>query len=94
MQRDFDLVVIILGALRDAPAAALSGAAIQAAALPEPDGARAQEIVQLHLEILEDAGLVKRLSAGSTPGDSMWRITWKGYDALDQEEEDDDEDDD
>jgi len=91
MQRDFDLVVTILGAFRDAATPSLTGAAIKEAALENPAEPMADETVQLHLEILEDAGLVKRVSPGSTNGDAQWRITWKGYDALDQDEEDDDD---
>jgi len=94
MHRDFDLVVTILGAFRDAPTPALSGAAIKEASLENPAEPLADETIQLHLEILEDAGLVKRLSPGSTNGDALWRITWKGYDALDQDEEDEEDDED
>lgn len=85
MQRDFDLVVTILGTIRDAEAASLSAGEIRTnMQYPENDSA---ETVAHHLELLTDAGLIKQLANGN------WRLTWKGYDALDQGDDDDDDDD-
>jgi hypothetical protein len=97
MQRDFDLVVTILGAFRDADAATLSGRDVTTA-LQELDSADLPpDLIAHHLELLADAGLVKKLTEAATGPDAIWRITWKGYDALEQdeeEEEDEDEDED
>jgi DNA-binding transcriptional ArsR family regulator len=94
MQRNFDLVVTILGAFRDAEAPVMSGRDVTAA-LQELDIEEATpESVSHHLELLSDAGLAKKLTEGTSGQDAMWRITWKGYDALEQDEEDEDEDED
>jgi DNA-binding transcriptional ArsR family regulator len=94
MQRDFDLVVTILGTFRDADAATLSGREITIA-VQELDSATVHpETIDHHLELLADAGLAKKLTEGNPGQDAIWRITWKGYDALDQDEDDEDEDDD
>ncbi|AKP89914.1 DUF2513 domain-containing protein [Achromobacter xylosoxidans] len=91
MQRDFDLVVTILGALRDAPGPNLSTHDIKEAALAHEQGL---QLVAHHLDLLADAGLVKQVSeTAATAGDTRWRITWKGYDALEQDEEDEDDED-
>jgi DNA-binding transcriptional ArsR family regulator len=82
MQRNFDLVVTILGAFRDAEAA------VQELDIDDAT----PEAVSHHLELLADAGLAKKLTEGTTGQDAMWRITWKGYDALEQDEEDEDDD--
>jgi len=88
MQRDFDLVVTLLGALRDSEAISLSQAAIeQAVQSSMPDAAPSPALITHHLNILLDAGLVALV--GSTDGQQTWRITWKGHDALEQDEEDD-----
>jgi hypothetical protein len=92
MQRNFDLVVTILGAFRDAEAAAMSGHEITAAVQELDIDDATAESVNHHLELLADAGLAKKLTEGTTGQDAMWRITWKGYDALDQDEEEEDED--
>ncbi len=88
MQRDFDLVVSLLGALRDSPLAKLTGpellAAVQAPGQSEP----AEEEVLHHLALMEDAGFVKRLEEVIS---THWRLTWAGYDALEGNDEDDDE---
>lgn len=90
MQRDFDLVVTLLGALRDTPAAKLSTEelvdAVQVPEVAEVDA----ETVQHHLAILDDAGLVKRLDEVES---TSWRLTWNGYDALDNDEEEEGDDD-
>lgn len=95
MQRDFDLVVTILGALRDSDAATLSARDIQAAVHAATSGNESIEQVAHHLDILGDAGLAKQTAGVDGRLDiAQWRITWKGYDALEQENnEDDDEDD-
>lgn len=86
MQRDFDLVVTILATLRDSDAASLNASKISAdMQYPENDSI---EVVAHHLELLNDAGLIKQLANGD------WRLTWKGYDALDQDEDDDEDMDD
>lgn len=94
MQRDFDLVVTLLGALRDTPAAKLGTQQLmQAVQLPELSAAN-DETVLHHLAIMEDAGLVKRLDEVES---TSWRLTWAGYDALEsntEDDEDDEEDDD
>ncbi|MEI2417315.1 DUF2513 domain-containing protein [Orrella sp. JC864] len=90
MQRNFDLVVSLLGAMRDAPAAQLTVAelvqALQAPGIDEADEAS----VQHHLAIMEDAGFVKRVDEVIA---TRWRLTWAGYDALEGNEDDEDEDD-
>ncbi|HTJ99387.1 MAG TPA: DUF2513 domain-containing protein [Bordetella sp.] len=92
MQRNFDLVVTILGAFRDAEASVLSGRDV-AAAVQELDVDDATpDTVSHHLELLADAGLAKKLTESTQGLDAMWRITWKGYDALEQDEEDEDDD--
>jgi methyl coenzyme M reductase gamma subunit len=93
MQRDFDLVVTILGAFRDAAAATLSGREITQAVQELDSETIDGETVDHHLELLADAGLAKKLTEGASSQDAVWRITWKGYDALDQDEEDEDDDD-
>ncbi|CAM3551547.1 DUF2513 domain-containing protein [Bordetella sputigena] len=94
MQRNFDLVVSILGAFRDAEAAVLSGRDVTAAVQElDIDGATPDAVIH-HLELLADAGLAKKLTESTAGQDAIWRITWKGYDALEQDEEDEDEDDD
>lgn len=94
MQRDFDLVVTILGALRDSKATTLSTLDIKQAVLANNPGDQGIELVAHHLEILGDAGLVKQVgAAGDKPENTEWRITWKGYDALEQDEEDEDDED-
>jgi hypothetical protein len=92
MQRNFDLVVTILGAFRDAEAAVLSGRDVTAAVQELDIDDATPEAVSHHLELLADAGLAKKLTEGTTGQDAMWRITWKGYDALEQDEEDEDDD--
>lgn len=88
MQRDFDLVVTILGTLRDAPTPSLSTTSIA----QELDKAIASplsgELIRHHLDILADAELVK--PAGRAGDEEHWRLTWKGYDALEQEDDEDD----
>ncbi|WP_041862919.1 DUF2513 domain-containing protein [Bordetella petrii] len=94
MQRDFDLVVTILGELRDADTAALSRADIEAAVHASmPDAPPAASIAH-HLDILADAGLIAAAAApdGDLAG-AAWRLTWKGHDALDQQDDDEDEED-
>jgi len=90
MQRDFDLVVTLLGALRDADAVAVSQqdllTAVQASM---PESAPSATLITHHLNILSDAGLIATLPQGTS--DQMWRLTWKGHDALEQEEEDDED---
>lgn len=92
MQRDFDLIVTLLGAFRDADSATLT--ANDLTALLQEDGGEDLERILLHLDLLEDAGLARKIDETGIPEDDAWRITWKGYDALEQDEEDDlDEDD-
>ena len=88
MQRDFDLVVTILGALRDAAGPNLSTHDIKEAALAPHAQEQGLQLIAHHLDLLADAGLVKQISeTTATAGDTRWRITWKGYDALEQDEE-------
>lgn len=95
MQRDFDLVVTILGALRDAPGPNLSTHDIKNAALAPHPEEQGLQVIAHHLDLLEDAGLVKQVSeTAANAGATRWRITWKGYDALEQDEDDEDEDED
>lgn len=92
MQRDFDLIVTLLGAFRDADSATLT--ANDLTTLLQEDGSEDLERILLHLDLLEDAGLARKVDETGIPEDDAWRITWKGYDALEQDEEDDlDEDD-
>ena len=99
MQRDFDLVVTILGELRDADTPTLSQGDIETAVLASMPDAPPASLIGHHLDILADAGLVKAVAAlDDSPEDAHWRLTWKGHDALDQQdgegdEEEDDEDD-
>jgi len=94
MQRDFDLVVTILGALRDAPGPNLSTHDIKNAALAPHPEEQGLQVIAHHLDLLEDAGLVKQVSETSAnAGATRWRITWKGYDALEQDEDDEDDED-
>ena len=81
MQRDFDLVVTILGALRDAAGPNLSTHDIKEAALAPHAQEQGLQLIAHHLDLLADAG------------DTRWRITWKGYDALEQDEEDEEDED-
>jgi len=93
MQRDFDLVVSILGALRDASGPNLSTHDIKNAALAPHPEEQGLQVVAHHLELLADAGLVKQISeTAANAGATRWRLTWKGYDALEQNEDDEDED--
>ncbi|WMD21399.1 DUF2513 domain-containing protein [Achromobacter seleniivolatilans] len=92
MQRDFDLVVTILGALRDAPGPNLSTHDIKNAALAPHPEEQGQQLIAHHLDLLADAGLVKQVSeTAATAGATRWRITWKGYDALEQDEDDEED---
>lgn len=93
MQRNFDLVVTILGAFRDAEASVLSGRDVTAAVQELDIDDATPDVVSHHLELLADAGLTKKLTESATGQDAMWRITWKGYDALEQDEEDEEDDD-
>ena len=95
MQRDFDLIVTILGELRDADTAALSRADIEAAVHASMPDTPPAALIAHHLDILADAGLIALATApdGGLNG-AAWRLTWKGHDALDQQDEDDEEDDD
>jgi len=94
MQRDFDLVVTILGALRDAPGPNLSTHDIKNAALAPHPEEQGLQVIAHHLDLLEDAGLVKQVSETSAnAGATRWRITWKGYDALEQDEDDEEDED-
>ena len=86
MQRDFDLVVTILGALRDADATSLSAQDIKTAVAEDNESL---ELICHHMDLLADAGLVKHVEISGN-----WRITWKGYDALEQDEDDEDDMDD
>lgn len=83
MQRDFDLVVTLLGALRDAPSRALAPAQLAEAARDVLDDVD-DDTVAHHLDLLQDAELVAPLGDG-------WRLTWKGYDALEQEDDDEED---
>ena len=91
MQRDFDLVVTILGELRDADAAALTQAEIEAALQASMPDTPPTPLIAHHLDILADAGLITETTTGQGANTS-WRLTWKGHDALEQEEEDEDND--
>jgi cobalamin biosynthesis Mg chelatase CobN len=93
MQRNFDLVVTILGAFRDAEASVLSGRDVTAAMQELDIEDATPEAVSHHLELLADAGLAKKLTESTAGQDAMWRITWKGYDALEQDEEEEEDDD-
>lgn len=94
MQRDFDLVVTILGALRDAPGPNLSTHDIKKAAQAPHSQEQGLQRITHHLDLLTDAGLVKQIGeAAAIADDTRWRITWKGYDALEQDEEDEDDED-
>lgn len=94
MQRDFDLIVTILGAFRDADTAALSGRDVTKAVAQADPAGPTPDVIDHHLELLADAGLAKKLTESTHGQDAMWRMTWKGYDALEQDEEDDDDEDD
>ena len=95
MQRDFDLVVTILGELRDADTAALSQDEIEAAVQASAPETSSASLIAHHLDILADAGLITSVpSLDSNDTDAYWRLTWKGHDALEQEEEDAEEDED
>jgi len=95
MQRDFDLVVTILGELRDADTPALSQADIETAVRASMPDAPPGPLIGHHLDILADAGLIKpAMALDGSPQDAHWRLTWKGHDALDQQDGDDDEDED
>ena len=91
MQRDFDLVVTILGALRDAPGPNLSTLDIKNAALAPHPEEQGLQLIAHHMDLLADAGLVKQISetaanAGATAGASPG-----SYDALEQDDEDEEE---
>lgn len=92
MQRNFDLVVTILGAFRDAEASVLSGRDVTAAVQELDVDDATPDAISHHLELLADAGLAKKLTESTTGQDAMWRITWKGYDALEQDEEGEEDD--
>ena len=96
MQRDFDLVVTILGELRDADAASLSHADVEAALQASLPDAPPTATIAHHLDILADAGLIVAASGvqDGGPDATQWRLTWKGHDALDQQDDDEDEDED
>ena len=83
MQRNFDLVVTLLGALRDAPASSQTPQQL-AEAVREAFDDTTDEQVAHHLDLLHDADLAKPVANG-------WRLTWKGYDALEQEEDDEED---
>lgn len=94
MRRDFDLVVTILGELRDAEAASLASADIEAAIQASMPDRPSAAVIAHHLEILADAGLITPVAArdgGLENG--AWRLTWSGHDALDQQDDDEGEDD-
>lgn len=93
MQRDFDLIVTLLGAFRDADSATLTAQDL-ATFIQEEEDAEELERVLLHLDLLEDAGLARKVDETGIPEDDTWRITWKGYDALEQDEDDELEDED
>lgn len=95
MQRDFDLVVTILGELRDADTAALSQEDIEKAVQASMSDVAPAALIAHHLDILADAGLIASVPSGDDgDAEAYWRLTWKGHDALEQEEDDEDEDDD
>ena len=78
MQRDFDLVVTILGALRDAPGPNLSTLDIKNAALAPHPEEQGLQLIAHHMDPLADAGLVKQISeTAANAGATRWRITWK-----------------
>ena len=78
MQRDFDLVVTILGALRDAPGPNLSTLDIKNAALAPHPEEQGLQLIAHHMDLLADAGLVKQISeTAANAGATRWRITWK-----------------
>jgi len=83
MQRDFDLVITLLASLREAPTRSLTLAQLLEAA-GQTVGDVSDEQVSHHLDLLHDADLVKPLDVG-------WRLTWHGYDALEQGDDEDDE---
>lgn len=91
MQRDFDLVVTLLGTLRDADTASLAQQNIEASIQAiMPDAPLA--LVAHHLDILLDAGLIAAVPhPEGTHNAPLWRITWKGHDALEQEEDADED---
>jgi hypothetical protein len=93
MQRDFDLVVTLLGALRDADTPSLSQQSIETAVQASmPESAPSAMLITHHLNILLDAGLIAAITpTASNSAEQMWRLTWKGHDALEQEEEDDED---
>ena len=99
MQRDFDLVVTILGALRDAPGN-LSTLDIKNAALAPHPEEQGLQLIAHHMDLLADAGLVKQISetaanAGATAGASPGRaMTPLEQDDEDEEEYEEDEDED
>jgi len=84
MQRDFDLVIVLLATLREAPSRSLTLAQLAEAAR-QPLADVTDEQVSHHLDLLHDAELIKPLDVG-------WRLTWQGYDALEQEDDDEDDD--
>ncbi|KDB73769.1 hypothetical protein [Bordetella bronchiseptica] len=86
MQRDFDLVVAILRTIAEADLPALAIDQIETAVVDENGNGVAVEWVAHHLDIMADAGLVKAVDGGA------WRLTWQGYDALEQDDEDEDDD--
>jgi len=95
MQRDFNLVVTILGELRDADTAALSQEDIETAVQASMPDAPPAALIAHHLDILSDAGLIAAVpTTDDTDAETYWRLTWKGHDALEQEEEDEYDDDD
>jgi len=84
MQRDFDLVIALLATLRAAPSRSLTLAQLTDEAR-QAIASVTDEQVSHHLDLLHDAELVKPLDVG-------WRLTWHGYDALEQENDDEDDD--
>lgn len=93
MQRDFDLVVTILGEIRDADTAALSQRDIEVAIQAGMPDAPPTAFIAHHLDILCDAGLIAAVATDDEEQTS-WRLTWKGHDALEQEDEDEEDDED
>jgi len=85
MQRNFDLVIVLLATLREAPSRSLTLAQLADAARQATINVTDEQISH-HLDLLHDAELVKPLDVG-------WRLTWQGYDALEQEDDDEDDDD-
>ncbi len=89
MQRDMNLVVTILGALRDDPSATLSDEDItQAVQYPGSDPFSHDQVAH-HLDLLADAELIKSVQQIGEPG-TRWRLTWQGYDTLEGDDDDDD----